>query len=223
MCSFNPDAPGRAVPRVPGSGRVVRVTATLRPFHPSDLPSMYRVCLLTGAAGRDASSLYRDPDLLAHVYCGPYPTADPGLTWVVVDEHGVGGYVVATADTSAFDEWCERAWWPVLRERYAQRADPGDGTEDHVLVGRVHDPRPSRPPDTAPAHLHIDLLPRLQGHGWGRRLIETLAGELRARGVPGVHLGVDVRNRRAIAFYEHLAFVTDASYPWGHRMVLDLR
>jgi len=33
-----------------------------------------------------------------------------------------------------------------------------------------------------------------------------LLDELRARGVPGVHLGVDSRNQRAVGFYEHLGF-----------------
>ena len=36
-----------------------------------------------------------------------------------------------------------------------------------------------------PAHLHIDLLPELQGQGWGRRLIDTLVAALRERGVRG--------------------------------------
>lgn len=197
--------------------------ATMRPFHASDLPGMYRVCLLTGAAGEDATALYGDPDLLAHVYCGPYPVADPGLSLVVVDELGVAGYVVATADTAAFRAWCEEAWWPALRARYAPVADPGDGTQDHVLRARLHAPDTSPVPAGAPAHLHIDLLPRLQGQGWGRRLIEGLADALRARGVPGVHLGVDVRNTRAVAFYEHLGFTRDASSTWGHRMLLPLR
>ena len=215
-------APGALVPVRPGwQGR--RVTATLRPFHPSDLPGMYRVCLLTGAAGQDATSLYRDPDLLAHVYCGPYPVADPGLSFVVVDSQGVGGYVVATADTAGFDAWCERAWWPVLRAQHPAVPDPRDGTEDHVLLDRIHHPDPSPAPPGAPAHLHIDLLPRLQGQGWGRRLIGTLAGALRERGVPGVHLGVAAANTRAIAFYEHLGFRLDSSYHWGRRLVLDLR
>ncbi|MBO0898457.1 N-acetyltransferase [Cellulomonas sp. zg-ZUI222] len=198
------------------------MTASMRPFHPSDLPGMYRVCLQTGAAGQDATSLYRDPDLLGHVYCGPYPVADPDLSLVVVDAQGVGGYVVATADTTAFDAWCERAWWPALRARLALRDDPGDGTEDHVLVERIHHPDPSPAPPDAPAHLHIDLLPRLQGQGWGRRLIEGLADRLRDRGVPAVHLGVDARNTRAIAFYEHLGFRRDTTYPWGHRLTLPL-
>ncbi len=195
----------------------------MRPFHPSDLPGMYRVCLLTGAAGRDATSLYRDPELLGHVYCGPYPVADPGLSIVVVDDGAVAGYVVATADTAAFDAWCEDAWWPVLRARYAPAADARDGTEDHVLVGRIHYPEPTTPPPDAPAHLHIDVLPHLQGQGWGRRLIEAAADVLRERGVPGVHLGVDGRNARAIAFYEHLGFRVETTYPWGHRLLLDLR
>ena len=36
--------------------------------------------------------------------------------------------------------------------------------------------------------------------------MSRLLDELRARGVPGVHLGVDARNKRAVGFYEHLGF-----------------
>ncbi len=57
-----------------------------------------------------------------------------------------------------------------------------------------------------PAHLHIDLLPELQGQGWGRRLIEALRDRLRAAGVPGVHLVAAGTNAGAIAFYERLGF-----------------
>ena len=59
-----------------------------------------------------------------------------------------------------------------------------------------------------PAHMHIDLLPRLQGQGLGRALIETLADALRERGVPGLHLGVSTENPGAIAFYHRVGFVT---------------
>jgi ribosomal protein S18 acetylase RimI-like enzyme len=57
-----------------------------------------------------------------------------------------------------------------------------------------------------PAHLHIDLLPVLQGRGVGREMMGRLLEELQARGVAGVHLGVDARNQRAVGFYEHLGF-----------------
>lgn len=177
----------------------------MRPYRPGDLPAMYHVCLLTGDAGRDATGLYADPDLLAHVYCGPYPTADPSLSLVVVDEVGVGGYVVGTADSVGFAAWQDEHWWPALRERYP--LGPDDGTADHRLVEHLHHPPHDEPPAGFPAHLHIDLLPRLQGQGWGRRLIEAFAAALAERGVPGMHLRVDPRNASALAFYHRLGFV----------------
>lgn len=175
----------------------------IRPFAPSDLPGMYRVCLLTGAAGQDATTLYRDPDLLGHVYCGPYPVADPTLTWVVTDDLGVAGYVIGTADTAAFARWQEDSWWPALRERYPRR----QGTDpDAGLVRILHEGQPVDPAvmDRYPAHLHIDLLPRAQGHGLGRALVTTLTDTLRGRGVPGLHLGVDPANTGALAFYARI-------------------
>lgn len=183
------------------------MSAVLRPFHPVDIPALYRVCLLTGDAGGDATALYRDPDLVGHVYVGPYPAANPSLTFVVHDGEGLAGYLVGTADTAAFGAWCEEHWWPALRERYPLGAD--DGSADHVLVGHVHAPPTESPPPGHPAHLHIDLLPRLQRQGWGRRLIETFADALRDRGVPGLHLRVDLRNTGARAFYARLGFVAD--------------
>jgi GNAT superfamily N-acetyltransferase len=60
--------------------------------------------------------------------------------------------------------------------------------------------------DTYPAHLHIDLLPELQGQGWGRRLIDTLVAALRERGVTGLHLASSSDNAGAIAFYPRVGF-----------------
>ena len=200
------------------------MSVEIRPFHPSDVPALYRICLLTGAAGRDATALYRDPDLLGHLYAGPYPLADPGLTFVVVDEVGPAGYIVATADTARFEQWLDRSWWPTLRARYPMAPDPHDGTEDHLLVARIHDGAAADDAltDRFPAHLHIDLLPRAQGQGLGRRLIETLSAALRERGVPGVHLGVSDRNEGAIAFYARVGFVEAARHEWGRTLTLDL-
>ncbi|MBE2212416.1 MAG: GNAT family N-acetyltransferase, partial [Opitutaceae bacterium] len=64
-----------------------------------------------------------------------------------------------------------------------------------------------------PAHLHIDLLPVLQGRGVGRRLMDAFLGALRVRGVPGVHLGVSTANPGAIAFYERLGFACLETHP----------
>ena len=53
-----------------------------------------------------------------------------------------------------------------------------------------------------PAHLHINLLPRLQGRGLGKRLLDTWR---EAVGVPA-HLAVGGRNARAVRFYRAYGF-----------------
>ena len=170
-----------------------------------DLPGAYRTALLTGDAGQDATQLHRDPDLLGHVYVGPYLAQMSGTQLVVVDEQGSAGYLLSTDDTLAFEAWAERAWWPPLRARYPLR---DDGSHDAELVRLIHHPEraPAALVGEYPAHLHIDLQQRARGLGLGRVLIERLLADLHDRHVPGVHLGVAADNANAIGFYRHLGF-----------------
>lgn len=187
----------------------------LRPATLNDLPAVTRICTLTGDDGRDASGLYDDPELLAHLWAAPHLVADPSLATIVVDDDGPAGYLVAAADTADFESWCERMWWPALRDRYPLQAPRRD--RDQEIVALLHAPEatPASITETYPAHLHINLLPRAQGLGLGRALIERLVGQLRERGVPGVHLGVSGTNKPAIGFYEHIGFAPVAVEPDG--------
>lgn len=182
---------------------------------------MYRVCLQTGDSGRDGTALYRNPDLLGHVYAGLYVVGEPELAFVVADERGVAGYTFAAEDTRAFEAWAESNWWPTLREQYP-RAD-GD-SPDAALIRLLHDPElaPDAILSDFPAHLHIDLLPRVQGQGFGRQLIDLVLDRLRDRGVRGVHLGVAAENLDAIAFYRHLGFSTQSADADSELMALRL-
>jgi ribosomal protein S18 acetylase RimI-like enzyme len=171
-----------------------------------DLPGTYRVCLQTADAGTDGSALYENPDLLGHIYVGSYLVGQPEFAFVIADEFGVAGYVLGTASTREFEAWQEREWWPALRVQYPPTS--GSGLDDD-LISHLH--TPVAVPDAVvanyPAHLHIDLLPRAQGKGLGRVMLETLFVALRARGVHGIHLDVGEDNHNAIAFYRHFGFV----------------
>jgi len=170
-----------------------------------DLPGAYRVCLQTSDDGKDGSARYRDPDLLGHVYVGSYMVGQPEFAFVISDSEGVAGYVLGASDTRAFEAWEEQHWWPLLRRQYVET--PGD-TEDEHLIRLLHAPvlAPESVVADFEAHLHIDLLPRVQGHGHGRAMMQTLFDALRAHGVRGVHLDVGENNDNAIAFYRHLGF-----------------
>ena len=177
----------------------------IRPYRADDLDALYEICLRTGAAGGDASPLVDDPLLFGHVYAAPYAVLEPEHAFVVDDGDGAAmGYVLGALHTATFEARCEERWWPPLRERYPPR--PDGTTLDDLLIELIH--HRARPDErllaTHPSHLHIDLLPEVQGLGFGRRLLDTLFEALRSDGSPGVHWGVSTRNQRAIAFYRHL-------------------
>ncbi|PNY82298.1 GNAT family N-acetyltransferase [Deinococcus koreensis] len=190
---------------------------TLRPAREADREALYRICLQTGDSGQDATGVYDDPALLGHIYAAPYLTYAPAFAFVLEDAGAVGGYVLGTPDTRAFEATLEREWWPHLRTQYPDPSGvPREArTPDQRLAALIHTPRTA--PDALlaqyPAHLHIDLLPWAQGGGHGRRLMERQFAALREAGAPGVHLGVGERNTRAEGFYRHLGMEELARSP----------
>jgi ribosomal protein S18 acetylase RimI-like enzyme len=186
---------------------------TIRPYQSGDEPALYEVCLRTGDAGRDATGLYDDPRLLGHLYVGPYLALAPELAFVLADAGTPVGYVLGALDTDRFAAACEVSWWPPLRRRYPDPADPR--TPDQRLAALIHHPPAQSAEVTAryPSHLHIDLLPAAQGRGHGRALMRRLLDALAAAGSPGVHLGVARDNENAIGFYRRLGFAELESFP----------
>ena len=180
----------------------------IRPVEQGDLDALYEVCLRTGNAGEDASDRFADRRLLGDVYVGPYLMMPSGIGFTAVESDVPSGYVLAAVDTRRFEAECESDWWPALRALHPLLVTEDPSTDDAEIIALIH--APERSPDEVvsayPAHLHIDLLPVLQGKGVGRAMMSRLLEELRSRGVHGAHLGVDPRNVRAVGFYEHLGF-----------------
>ena len=177
----------------------------LRPTRLDYLPAIYRICDELGIPDGEQS---RAPELLGHVYAGAYVVGPDTRSVVVVDEQGVAGYLLCALDTDEFERWREAEWWPGLRADYPP-IQPGRSAADQAVVDLIHAPPVASAAIVAehPAHLHIDLLPRVQGRGIGAELICDLIEDLRRRGIPGLHLDVGSDNLKAIAFYRRLGFV----------------
>jgi ribosomal protein S18 acetylase RimI-like enzyme len=198
----------------------------LRKYEPEFLPDLYRICLETGDSGKDASAAFTDPELLGAFYAAPYAILEPDLTFVLQDETGVCGYILGTRDSNRFATWMEHEWLPAWRSKYPltiAHVSPETLSYQERIIGLIH--RGYTPYDCVPeypAHLHIDLLPRAQGQGWGRALMNTFLNRLRALEVPGVHLGVGKSNPGAIQFYERLGFarLKEEEYTWVMGMKL---
>ena len=202
-------------------------SAWIRRYQPDDLDHLYRICLQTADNGGDATALFRDPRLPGHVYAAPYAIFEPSLAFVAGDGDGVAGYVVAALDSSAFARRLERDWWPALRADYPE--PPPAQAEvlslpEQDAFSNIHHPWGANDElgGRYPSHLHIDILPRLQGRGIGRQLIAALTSALREQGSPGVHLLVGRGNQRAAGFYRHVGF-SELPASFARIFALDLR
>ncbi len=176
----------------------------------TDREAAYYICMKTGDHGADGEPFFReDPDALGRIYVEPYLRFELGLALMLEDEEGVCGYALAARDSRSFYDRYDSEIRPDLMGRFP---DPdGEGADWDRVRETYHcyhhpDHFFPEPYDQYPAHLHIDLLPRAQGGGWGRKLIEALLDRLRALDVAGVHLGMSGVNVSAYGFYRHLGF-----------------
>lgn len=202
-------------------------SVTIRGYQPADLDDLYSICVRTADSGQDATSLYHSPRLPGEIWAAPYGVFEPDLAFVAEDSAGVGGYVLGALDTEAFDDRLERDWWPALRVRYPEPAEHDAASlseREQRTLHEIHYPFRASPDLTQrfPSHLHIDLLPRLQGRGLGRQLMQTLIAALRERGSRGVHLFVGRNNLRATEFYRRLGLAEIAADAHGRVFALDL-
>ena len=182
-----------------------------RPSAIADLPALYQVCLQTGDVGADATGKFCDPAWLGHRFVGPYVILEPRFSWTLEDESGPCGYVLGTPNSERFALRFELEWMPQvgaelsdLVHRCPVALSPLESEQRCWFTDRrwVF----PQPMECHPAHLHIDLLPRVQGRGLGRALISRLLEALAAVEVPGVHLGMHPDNHRALKFYQSLGF-----------------
>jgi len=192
----------------------------------SDIPYLYEICLKTGDEGKDASDLFFDPYIIGQYYAAPYLLFPAGICFVAEFQHRPQGYIIAAPDTAAFKQWLEEQWLPPIRKRCPSPYPPQliRTEKEKKILEQIHKKQFPIDADDSPwlteypAHLHIDLLPSLQGKGAGRALMDTLFAELKRQKVPGLHLGVSASNTGAVAFYRKLNFSVLKEHEWGFTM-----
>lgn len=183
---------------------------TIRSALRGDEPGAYYVCLKTGDYGGDGEAFYsEDPNALGRIFVGPYLAYEPELSLILEDEEGICGYALSAFDSRAFFARYDTEW---RRDLCARFPEPQGDSSQWTRVQQVHhwyhhpDYFCPEPYETYPSHLHIDLLPRAQSRGFGRRMLEQLMDALCRRGSPGAHLGVSTLNTPALGFYQRLGF-----------------
>jgi GNAT superfamily N-acetyltransferase len=182
----------------------------LRSMKMDDLDSLYSISIATGLCGGDASKVYADRHLMGHIYSAPYCVLLPEFGVIVEDGTGVAGFAVGAPDTRMWEERLNTEWWPSLQKRYPapDLARQETWSADERRMDMIHHPSPVPQEVVAqfPAHMHMNLLPRIQRKGVGRQLFEKWKDLAIDQGVGALHVGVNRRNGRALHFWHALAF-----------------
>ncbi|MFZ5678040.1 MAG: GNAT family N-acetyltransferase [Pseudomonadota bacterium] len=184
--------------------------ADIRLFRPQDIDALYAISVATGHLGGDASRQFADPRVIGDIFSAPYALLEPSLALVVEDQGRLVGFAVGTLDTARWEARLERDWWPRLRHRYADSAHvpAAERNADQMRAFFIHHPTatPHSVRQGYPAHLHLNLLPELQGKGWGRRLFTAWCTTAKRQGAGALHVLVARANGRAIGFWARQGF-----------------
>jgi len=172
-----------------------------------DVARLSEICLLTGDSGSDASDMYQHEEMLGDIYLRPYLEFESNLAFVLVKNEEIVGYVVGALDTYAFADLMNSRWLPRLRDKYAPLV-ASFNEHEAKLWELIREPFSADPQilQRYPSHLHIDLLPSLQGSGYGRSMMTVLLEALHGAGSTGVHLGISRANEGASLFYKKVGF-----------------
>lgn len=184
----------------------------IRNAQTSDLPYLYDICLKTGLDGGDASHLYTDSWLVGQHYVAPYVIYDPSTCLVAYDDEAEYkrplGYIVGAYDTDAFYTWFYNTWAKELQKVYGTKMFAKTPYEQWLIDNLYEQNKFSNKSlfDEYSGHLHIDLLPVLQGQGLGKLLLNEFSKILSEKKATGIHLGVSKNNPNAIGFYKKMGF-----------------
>ena len=187
----------------------------IRPYHPSDLTSLYRICVQTGDSGKDATHLYKDSDLLGHVYAAPYAILEADLCFILTVDSIPSGYILGCRNSEQFFKNSMNNWFNMLQNKYPKPKST-DTSKDAAIIKILYSGHIFKEElSVYPSHLHIDILPIAQGFGMGRKLINTFTDKLQDLQVKGVHLEVGKTNESAIAFYNKTGFHRIMEYDYS--------
>lgn len=192
----------------------------------TDIPQLFKICLETGDNGKDATQNFNDPYILGHYYAAPYALFAAETSFVAIDKKtGLpAGYIIGCADTLVFNAQRREYLQPLkkyVKDNNNNKTESEKAIKDTIFAELEYKPFENDPSAEEywsieyPAHLHIDLLPGMQGCGMGHVMMQTFLENLRKHGVKGVHLGVGGENKRACAFYEREGFSVLKQADWG--------
>lgn len=179
---------------------------TIRPAQLFDIPYVYDICLKTGLNGEDASAHLSDKFIIGQYYAAPYLHFETSSCFILESNSIPVGYIIGAYSSIDFNNWMNEKWLPQLRIFYHADKNPKSNFEKFLIENIHSDCVLLDFLQNYPSHLHIDILPKAQNMGYGKKLISAFIDNLISKNSTGLHLAVGIENTRAIEFYKMVGF-----------------
>ena len=182
---------------------------SIRPYQSKDKENVRMICIETGPG--TARELGPARTLLLTSYCDYYIECEPQNCFVIADDSDEAvGYIL-----------CAQNYWR-YRERFLRDYAPRVKGFVHWVKCQGSARMPKMFAKSYPAHMHINILEAYQRMGFGSQLVDTLSAHFRAKGIPGMMLGVGAGNVKGRSFYNKYGFKKLLRIPGCVLMGLDL-
>ena len=171
---------------------------------------MQRIAADTGYFGDPIEALMEDRNLFLDFFYRYYIDFEPEHLLIACVGSEVAGFLTGCTDTRRQRKLLGLKILPgVFLGLLTGRYRFGPKARRYVReMGKVALSGEHTEPDVEsyPAHLHINVAETWRGHGLGRKLMSAYLDQLRALGLPGVHLETTDRNEVACRMYERFGF-----------------
>lgn len=191
---------------------IVPVLPRFRPYQPQDEAQVYDICLKTCDDGMDGTDVFpENPKLIGDRLVGRFLTLSPEFCFVVEDQHGIYGYVLAAQDARSFITKTKVAWTPAMCQKYPKPLhDDISPAEEVILSFHNEATEPSEEVmQRFPSILRLDILPnRLTDQAVPRRLLACALCVLKAVGSHGAFTELIAGDEFMADVYAKLGFIT---------------
>ncbi|XP_070541365.1 protein O-GlcNAcase-like isoform X2 [Ptychodera flava] len=183
---------------------------TIRPYLRTDEASVYKICRLTCDDGSDGTDHFSDyPDLIGDKLIGGLVTLSPEYCFVLEDESGVCGYLLATLDAKSYYKMYEMAWIPEMRSKYPKPSSMENHTPAEEIILSFHEYKTYLPENVYKHHrslLKIDVLQTVEDKSVVKNMLACALAALKSNGSQGAFVEVGIGNKQMLEFYSKLGF-----------------
>ena len=192
---------------------------SIRSFRPPDRETVMRIAAESAFFGEPVEAFLEDRRLFCDFFYAFYTDLEPEHTWVACADKAVVGFLAGSIDSRSRP----RRWLRFILPGLAGRFLCGDYRLGRctfryvarLVWGGIRERRPGPDLGVFPAHLHVNLASGWRNFGLGRQLMLAFLDQLRALGLPGVHLWTTDRNAAACHLYEKMGFRVLSAFPTG--------